>query len=791
MKRRILKLAILAGAIGLTGAGPAFLASPDVIPDLEGKMEDYYRRYPQQKVYLHLDKLAYGAGEKIWYRAYLVDSRSHKPDTISKNLLVELLNSYGNVSMAQLLKLEHGFASGDFHIPDTMREGLYQIRAYTNWMRNFGTEYYFRREFNIWNPGQYDKLYREDKLASKKHKRISGRKARKIDLQFFPEGGYLVGGIASNVGFKAVNDLGLGIPVSGTLFNRKNEPVAEFKSFHLGMGAFSFTPATGEKYTAEVAVDEGREYRFDFPEVQSSGYHMELTGNDRNGLKLKLGSTFESPTVLLACHIRGRLLYASEIKLGTGITVLEIPSANFPSGILHITLFDSNREPRCERLAYIQRDDMINLSIRQDKNEYNKKEPVELTLIARDASGRPVEGQFSVSVSDRDLPNNASDFQSSILSTLLLSSDLSGRIEQPDFYFSSQDADTRQALDYLLLTQGWRRFNWEDIIYEKSREIDYPIQKGLIVRGKVTKEFLDIPLKHLPVTLTVLSEFNDVFIARTDNRGQFEFELPDYEDTLQVELTARRTSGRKNLVIYLEDSKLEGSEEIYSSYSSEMIVRGSNTLRPVPEEHVDSMQQTLEGIYRTPDFVLYVDDNMRSYNSVLEMIQGRIPGVVVTGNSVQIRGPSSFYGSNEPLFLIDNIPTDLGAVQSLNPNDVERIEVLKGPSAAIYGVRGANGVIAIFTRRGRFMTKGVLTFEMLGYHRPQEFYSPKYGTDFDYLIEDNRSSLYWDPEVTTDGNGIARLRFYNSGKASTFYIVAEGISPQGKIGRAERSYTVK
>jgi TonB-dependent SusC/RagA subfamily outer membrane receptor len=762
-----------------------------VIPDLEGKMEDYYRRYPQQKVYLHLDKLAYGAGEKIWYRAYLVDSRSHKPDTISKNLLVELLNSYGNVSMAQLLKLEHGFASGDFHIPDTMREGLYQIRAYTNWMRNFGTEYYFRREFNIWNPGQYDKLYREDKLASKKHKRISGRKARKIDLQFFPEGGYLVGGIASNVGFKAVNDLGLGIPVSGTLFNRKNEPVAEFKSFHLGMGAFSFTPATGEKYTAEVAVDEGREYRFDFPEVQSSGYHMELTGNDRNGLKLKLGSTFESPTVLLACHIRGRLLYASEIKLGTGITVLEIPSANFPSGILHITLFDSNREPRCERLAYIQRDDMINLSIRQDKNEYNKKEPVELTLIARDASGRPVEGQFSVSVSDRDLPNNASDFQSSILSTLLLSSDLSGRIEQPDFYFSSQDADTRQALDYLLLTQGWRRFNWEDIIYEKSREIDYPIQKGLIVRGKVTKEFLDIPLKHLPVTLTVLSEFNDVFIARTDNRGQFEFELPDYEDTLQVELTARRTSGRKNLVIYLEDSKLEGSEEIYSSYSSEMIVRGSNTLRPVPEEHVDSMQQTLEGIYRTPDFVLYVDDNMRSYNSVLEMIQGRIPGVVVTGNSVQIRGPSSFYGSNEPLFLIDNIPTDLGAVQSLNPNDVERIEVLKGPSAAIYGVRGANGVIAIFTRRGRFMTKGVLTFEMLGYHRPQEFYSPKYGTDFDYLIEDNRSSLYWDPEVTTDGNGIARLRFYNSGKASTFYIVAEGISPQGKIGRAERSYTVK
>ena len=154
-------------------------------------------------------------------------------------------------------------------------------------------------------------------------------------------------------------------------------------------------------------------------------------------------------------------------------------------------------------------------------------------------------------------------------------------------------------------------------------------------------------------------------------------------------------------------------------------------------------------------------------------------------------GASSLYGSNQPLFLIDNIPTDVTAVQSLSPNDVERIEVLKGPSAAIYGVRGANGVIAIFTRRGRYMKKGMLKFEMLGYHRPQEFYSPRYGTDFDDLVVDNRSSLYWDPIVTTDGNGIARIRFYNSDKASKFYVVAEGITPQGYIGRAEKSYTVK
>ncbi|MFC2098635.1 TonB-dependent receptor plug domain-containing protein [Bacteroidota bacterium] len=791
MKNRLITFAIITGTFVLLSAGLTFRQEISVIPDLEGKMENYYRKYPQQKAYLHLDKLAYKAGEKIWYMGYLVDARTHKPDTISQNLLVELVNSYGNVSMIQMLNLKRGFAQGDFFIPDTLPEGLYQIRAYTNWMRNFGQEYYFRRDINIWNPGHYVNLYREDKLASKKHKRKSNRKAHKLDIQFFPEGGYLVEGVACRVGFKGINELGLGVSVSGKIVDSDDRILAEFESSHLGMGSFTFTPEMDIKYTAEVEGQDGKIHRFEFPEVQSSGYYLKLIGSDRKALKLQVGSTFESPTVLVACHIRGNLVFTSELVLGDDDTILEIPTEDFPGGILHITLFDSNREPRCERLTYIISENILNLSIRTDKSEYGAMEPVELTLFARDASGRPVEGRFSLAVSDRDLINNAPDFQSTITSSLLLSSDIAGRIEQPDYYFRNQNAVTLQALDYLMLTQGWRRFNWNDIIYETPREIEYPIQKGIIVRGKVTKEFLDIPLKSLPVTLTVLSEFNDVFIARSDEKGQFEFALPNYEDTIQVEITARRLNGRKNLVIYLEDSELDEHEKIYSSYASEMIVKGTNVLKPVKEREVDTMQQSMEGIYYSADNVLYLDEHMRSQNSVLDIIKGRIPGVTVTGDEVMIRGPSSIYLSSQPLFLIDNVPTTVDAVKALNPHDVERIEVLKGPSAAIYGSRGGNGVIAIFTKRGSYIIKGILKFEMLGYHRASEFYSPKYGTEFDDMVIDTRSSLYWDPEVVTDGTGTARIKFYNSDKISTFYVVAEGITMEGNVGRTERSYVVK
>jgi TonB-dependent SusC/RagA subfamily outer membrane receptor len=791
MKSRLITLIIIGGSFLMLSAGLAFIP-PAIIPDLEGKIEDYYKRYPQQKVYLHLNKQAYHAGDKLWYKAYLVDARTHKPDSISKNLLVEIVNSFGNTSMIQIAKIENGFARGDFHIPDTLPEGLYQVRAYTNWMRNFGSDYFFKRDINIWNPDYFMNSYREDKLARKKQKRKSTRKAQKLDLQFFPEGGYLVAGHNTKVGFKALNELGIGIEVSGTIFEGRNKQVVDFRSSDLGMGAVSFTPESGKDYTAEVILEDGKKDRFKLPEVQSEGYSLKLLDNNRDGIKLQIGSTYQDPTVLIACHTRGKLLHLSEVKLGAADRILDIPTGDYPAGILHITLFDSQRKPRCERLAFIHSDDdLVNLYIRQDKQVYGITEKVELTLVARDNDGRPLEGEFSISVADRDLPNEASDFQSNIISNFLLASDIAGRIERPDYYFRDRNAETLEALDHLLLTQGWRRFDWDDLVSQTRREINYPIQKGLVVRGTITRSFLDIPLKNIPVTLTVLSEFNDVFITRSDAQGQYNFELPDYEDTIQVEITARRLNGKKNLVIYIEDNDLEDTEEIFSTYSSEMMVRGTNILKPIPEPEEDTMQQDLEGIYHSPDYVLYVDENLQNYNTVLEMIQGRIPGVVVSGNSVQIRGPSSFYGSNEPLFLIDNVPADLSSVQALNPNDIERIEVLKGPSAAIYGVRGGNGVIAIFTRRGRFMIRGKLTFDMLGYHRPSEFYSPVYGTDFDEFIVDDRTSIYWNPVLKTDNNGMAKISFFTTKKKSTFHIVAEGLSPEGKLGRAEKSYEVK
>jgi len=786
--RRIIIAAFLSGSLLFLSLTTAIL--PDNPERISRLLESFNENYPQQKVYLSLDKPAYRAGQIIWFKAYTVDATTHLPADLSKNLVVEVNNSFGINVMTQLCKIEHGYSRGDFYLPDTMAEGIYEIRAYTNWMRNFGDEYFFRKQFNIWNPEFVSKIYRDDKIANKRLKKQSKRKADKIDLQFFPEGGDLVAGKNSRVAFKAINALGLGIDIDGAVVDKKNNKVAAFTSSYLGMGAFEFTPEKNNSYTSQVQKPDGKLIRCKLPEALDEGYILR-TDNTESEVRITVTSTYLSPEVMLLGHVRGKVYYTRTLRLNGGTAVDAIDKSALPTGILHLTLFDQSSVPRCERLVFINHNDQLTISTDISDRIFKPREKVDIALQVRDAENNPVRGSFNISVADHNVPNQSADFQSSVVSYLLLTSDLRGPIQDPDRYFNDISAQTRQNLDYLMMTQGWRRFVWDNILTDKTMKIIYPVERGLVVSGKVTREVFDLPLKNLPVTLTVLSEFNDVYVTRTNSKGLYSFDLPDYEDTVYVEISSRRLSGRKNLVIYIDEANRPGTDVLFSSYTKDMTIQGSKFYRPIEEPEPDTNQVRLEGIYTRPDNVIYIDETLETYNSVLEILQGRVPGVMVTGDHVQIRGISTLYGNTEPLYLIDNVPVDVDAIQSLNPLDVERIEILKGPSTAIYGSRGGNGVIAVFTKRGTFMKKGVLDFKMFGYHRAREFYSPKFGTEYDYLVPDERTTIFWDPMIETDENGSAVISFYNSDRTGTFWVVVEGISDKGTPGKVEKSYTVR
>ena len=763
----------------------------DPSDDLSNRLAEWYGKYPQEKVYLHLDKQTYNVGENIWFKAYFLNATTHQPSSHSNILIVELINSFGKTLMTRLLKLNEGFALGDFKIYDTVPSGLYEIRAYTSWMRNFGDDYFFRRQIEILNPEFSNQLYRQDKLANKRLKNKSIRKSEKLDIQFFPEGGDLVTGLESRVAFKAVNDLGQGVDISGEIHNKKGNLITKFKSFYQGMGAFSLKPVNGEKYFAVITTEENKHDEVPVPEQLKSGFILAVDNLNSNEIKVNIRSTLNDPRVSLIGQTRGKVYYNMSLILKSGSAEVKVPRNIFPTGILQLTLFDQASIPQCERLVFINNNDFLNIDLETDKNNYGSREKISLKIDIKTPDNLPVIGNFSLSVTGNEYNNDRGDFYSGIISYLVMSSDLKGQIQDPEYYFQKNTAETREALDYLMMTQGWRRFTWENIIGDIPMKINYEVEKGLSVEGKITREFFGIPLKYLPVTLTVLSGFNDIFNTRTNDKGKFLFNLPDYEDTIDIEITSKRLSGRKNLVIYIDETELPEKEVLFSNYSKEMAITGTNVFRPVPEVVKDPNQSTIQGIHGTPDNVIYVDDKLSSYNNVFDIIKGRVPGVLVTGNSIQIRGPNSFFLSTEPLYLIDDVPVDANAVASINPQDVERIEFLKGPSAAIYGSRGANGVVAIYTKRGYYIKKGILECQILGYYRPREFYSPKYGTRFDQLNPDDRITLFWAPSILTDSIGQAEVVFYSSDIKGSFDVTLEGVSPEGKIGKSTTSFKVE
>ncbi|NJK98104.1 MAG: TonB-dependent receptor plug domain-containing protein [Bacteroidales bacterium] len=290
--------------------------------------------------------------------------------------------------------------------------------------------------------------------------------------------------------------------------------------------------------------------------------------------------------------------------------------------------------------------------------------------------------------------------------------------------------------------------------------IKYQPSEGLAVGGIITRDFFGIPINNSKVRLTVLSSFNDEYETITDNSGRFNFPDLDYEDTITVKIEAFKPSGGKGVLIILTDT-------VVPSVKTQTIAMLRNETFPkdkikhnVRSERMD-FKRNYKGkpepdimvpkIHSTPNDVIYVGEEAASYSNVFQYLQGRVPGVNVVGNKITIRGISSFYLPTDPLYLLDGVPIDAGAVNSLSPLDISVIEILKGPEAAIYGSRGANGVIAFYSKRGRFMKRGVLDFGMQGYQKKKEFYVAPY-EKFGYLTSEFNvpKTAFWKATLKTN-----------------------------------------
>ena len=340
----------------------------------------------------------------------------------------------------------------------------------------------------------------------------------KIDLQFMPEGGDPVAGIQSAVAFKALNEFGKPADVEGVVTDAKGNKITTFRSYHQGMGAFDMMPENGETYIAYLTKPEGISETYELPKAQPRGYAIRVNNSNNNELAVEINSTENEPLHVVLVS-SGEIYFTQTLPPQAGAHLIKIPTATLPIGTTQVTLFDSKETPRAERLVFLNPLKKLNVEITTNKEKYLPREKVEMTVKVTDERGMPMPGQFALSVADDNLLTFADDKQGHILSYLLLESELAGEVLEPNFYFGKKEKqpekDQLLALDYLMLTQGWRRFNWEEVLWEQPMAFE---RERYVTNGIVMDK------NGNPVPRMLINLKDSELMAMSDENGRFEFD---------------------------------------------------------------------------------------------------------------------------------------------------------------------------------------------------------------------------------------------------------------------------
>lgn len=765
-----------------------------VLETILKKLKQYHTERPQEKLYLHLDKPFYAGGETIWFKAYLVEGSLHSLDSQSRVVYAELIDNNKTVFKRQMLYAPGGVTFGDFRLPDSLREGRYAIRAYTNYMKNFGEDFFFTKEFSVLNP-----LY---KYASEKIVKFA---SDSLALQFFPEGGNLVACGFNRVAFKALSPDGKGIDVEGTIVDENNSVITSFKSQHKGMGVVRINPISGIKYFARITKPYPVNRNYPLPAVHKTGYIVQVDAVNNN-IKVLVFTNADKPAsgdqkINIIVQSRGQAYHAQQGVINNHAFYTLIPRSKFPDGISQITVFDSEGRPVAERLIHQDNHGTLNLNVETDTTIYGKRKMVGVLLDALYRNGSPAAGHFSISVYDEGLIQNPEAYPITIVNYLSLTSDLKGYIEEPGYYFKDSLAETKKNLDLLMMVNGWRRFTWADVLAYPSGEPAYRHERGIPIRGKVLKAAGRQPPAGSRVK--VLTMNGNAVMLWPDSLGRFYTDSLLYYDSMTLVFQTENQKGKKQPYKFSLDpmslpppfthrftSFLPFDASAFLQQSAdEKLIEKSSQVKVLDEVKVTAKRDEPDPRLLNPQGaggrVVDVQKDLGGglgYASISQMLQTRIAGLN-TGNGAWVfRGQGVFFAVNGMLVTADY-------VNMISPTDVDLIEFV--PNSVQYG----GHVVSIMLRTGATVASdpiGINQAKVGGFYQAREFYSPNYDVkDNRHSFEDKRTTLYWEPMLITDEKGRAAVAFFTADVASRYRVVVEGITADGYPGIGTTIFEVK
>jgi len=864
----------------------------DALNHLLNHLETYQKNYPQEKIYLHTDRSYYQSGEDIWFKAYVTLSQFNFLSAISKIMYVELLNDRQEVVQSRRLPVVSGLSIGDFKLPETLSEGTYYIRAYTNWMRNFDEENFFHKtlyinselseglrtnsNFSYHQPDENGNNIRGDiQLSDLTGQRIGNRQVAyeiklnqktsvkgrsafdehghlRIDfpakerkngalglltlnienrdrppivksipiqirnvkptIQLYPEGGTLISGMETKIGFQ-IHLAGEKTFKAQGYLERDGQQILRFASDTNGTGNFSLTPTPGNGYTAVISLSNGDTVRTNLPTPQDEGYHLAVNPTSEDSVLVKLSASeqlVKHQSLVLLAQTNGMVFYAVKVKLNTNEARVTIPKKILPSGIIQLAMLDDQMDLLAARAIFIMHpQDTLSTPLQTNKKVYARREKVNLTLQMKGMRDSSDIGTFSVAVINATkIPSRADN----ILSTLLLNTNTYQSLHSTIVDLSQANSYTSELLDNLMLSQPINRTFWSNMREGKFPEKAYKPEKELKISGTITSPD-NKPLAKAKVTLVSLQNTTTILDTLTGPDGKFNFDKIIFYNQPEFLVQARDAKGGKRVKIMLDETPNQqlsdkdntSAVKISTNQGSDSTSTNKNSLDELQQYGYDDKSILLEEVEvkdkkenpakyssnlngpGSADQVISGDDVFLSSCPTLDMcLQGRLTGVIFRGGV-----PYSTRSPNRPMqIILDGMYMDASSLSTINPFDVASIEVLRTiGNTGIYGMYGNNGVIIITTRRGDqprgidkdLYSPGITTFSPQGFYAIRTFQSPDYSAQGQASVKDVRNTIYWQPDIIVDQNSAATLSFYTADEPGTYRITVEGLDINGHL----------
>ncbi len=764
------------------------------------KLNGYNNHHLQEKIFMHTDRSFYLAGETIWLKLFYVDGSFHRPLHVSKVAYIEILDgNHKPVLQSKLALTEDGFGSGSISLPVSMGSGCYLIRAYTNWMKNFSPELYFQQCVTVVNP--FTQITP-----------MSIETTEDYDVQFFPEGGNLVNGLKCVVGFRAVNKSGWGIDFHGAIVDEKNDTIAKIKPLKFGLGRFTFTPTQGHTYN--VVFKDSKQQSFSFKLPASFDEGMVLSMNETaEQIKVSVNMISKSAMILPVVHLlvqtRQKIMMQDTQILQDGAAVFAINKNSLGEGISRITIFNGNLIPVCERLVFKKPIQQLMVDVRSESNDYGLRKKVEIAIHTALRDKKKASANLSASVYKMD---SLGDSGTNIVNYLLMTSDLKGNIESPDYYFENGSSEEkREATDNLMLTQGWTRFKWEDVFRNPHAAEYVPEYGGHLITAQIRNVSANGPAVGILTYLTSLGLFTRPYLATSNAQGRLLFEMQNFYGN--NELIAQTNTQQDSLYKIEIQNPFSEKNSTFAIPELDLKEKVKTALqrRSIHMQVQNIFTGNKRGLFKTPQFdsaMFYglsdgrfkLDDYTR-FPTMEEVMREYVSGVEVRKRKDGFHFQNydlvnRRFFVNDPFVMMDGMPVlSIDKIMSFDPRLVKSIEVVN--RRYYLGRSVFEGIVSYRTYKGDLggfqPDPNCLSTGYEGLQLQREFFSPQYETPMqrESTIPDTRNLLYWAPNVLTNLEGEGRIRFYTSDIKGKYKVVIQGISNDGFPGYSTTTFEVK